>query len=273
MESEHEADHTLVTDGGRPSHPLDLLSEVLAAPGKYRHILTFWQDRPDEWQVFTKQLRRWSVFRRFQVHMRQTHGFARYADKLEAYLAHRRGFKFPVAFRTPAGGLSPDPLSQGRLATWIEYLLFEYSRRHSYRFCIEKQKPQCREAWATLPKSGVLRRSEMREEVALEICVPSSIKIARQMYERRRTRYKLSGRPDAPPSEARLQRLAPDSRCRPEIAWRKCTEIKKKLELMENRAKQIAEFRNKTYAYRLARGNWSATMPCYGGHWIRFPSL
>jgi hypothetical protein len=30
--------------------------------------------------------------------------------------------------------------------------------------------------------------------------------------------------------------------------------VKKKLELMEHRAKQIAEFRNKTHAYRLARG-------------------
>lgn len=253
MESEHEAYHALVADGGRPSHPLDLLKKVLAAPGKYRDILTFWQDRPDEWQVFTKQLRRWNDFRYFQLLMRQTYGFDGYAGKLEAYLTHRQGFKLPGAFMTPAGGLSQDPRSQGELATWIEYLLFEYSKRHSYRCYMEKHEPRYREAWATLLKSGVLRRSEMHEDVALEICTPSSIAIARRMYEKRRTGYKLRGRPKAPPNETQLQRLAPKARRRLEIAWRKCTEIKKKLELMEHRDKQIAEFRGKTHAYRLAK--------------------
>jgi hypothetical protein len=118
---------------------------------------------------------------------------------------------------------------------------------------MKKEEPQFREAWATLLESGVLYRSEMSEEVALDICNPSNIEIAHRMYEKRRTRYMLGKRSGTPPSEAQLQLLPPDGRRKLETKWRECTEMKKKFELMEHRAKQIAEFKNKTHAYRLTR--------------------
>ncbi len=42
MDAEQEAYHALIADGGRPSHPIHLLRDVLVAPGEYRGILEYW---------------------------------------------------------------------------------------------------------------------------------------------------------------------------------------------------------------------------------------
>jgi hypothetical protein len=59
----------LVEDGGRPSHPLIRLEDIVKNPGEYREILSFWQGkygRGDEWEVFGGQWGRWYDFRRLQ---------------------------------------------------------------------------------------------------------------------------------------------------------------------------------------------------------------
>ncbi len=48
LAAEREAFHALASTGGRPIHPVELLQTVLTAPGQYRDILAYWQDRPDE---------------------------------------------------------------------------------------------------------------------------------------------------------------------------------------------------------------------------------
>ncbi|KAF2193575.1 hypothetical protein K469DRAFT_745128 [Zopfia rhizophila CBS 207.26] len=52
LQGETKAYHALVSDGGRPSHPLSLLEDIVKSPGEYREILSFWQDRgkPDDWK-------------------------------------------------------------------------------------------------------------------------------------------------------------------------------------------------------------------------------
>jgi hypothetical protein len=50
-----ECYNKLVEDGGRPSHPLIRLEDIVKDPGEYREILSFWQGkygRGDEWEVF-----------------------------------------------------------------------------------------------------------------------------------------------------------------------------------------------------------------------------
>lgn len=42
MEAERVAYYALIAYGGRPSHPIHLLRDVLVAPGQYRGILGYW---------------------------------------------------------------------------------------------------------------------------------------------------------------------------------------------------------------------------------------
>jgi hypothetical protein len=70
----------LVDDGGRPSHPLTRLEDIVENPGEYREILTFWQGKyadpdEDEWRVFGTQLGRWKDFRGLQRFARGQRGY------------------------------------------------------------------------------------------------------------------------------------------------------------------------------------------------------
>jgi len=49
VQLETECYNNLVSDNGRPSHPISLLEAIISNPGQYREILSFWQDHPDEW--------------------------------------------------------------------------------------------------------------------------------------------------------------------------------------------------------------------------------
>ncbi|KAF2271533.1 uncharacterized protein EI97DRAFT_462771 [Westerdykella ornata] len=68
----------LVDDGGRPSHPLSRLEDIVENPGEYREILTFWQGtypREDDWRVFGRQWSRWRAFRGLQRFARGQRGY------------------------------------------------------------------------------------------------------------------------------------------------------------------------------------------------------
>ncbi len=186
MEREREAFRALAAGGGRPIHPIDLLHTVLAAPGEHRDILTYWQDRPGQWQIFTKQLTRWKEFRVFQASEREkyTRDISHYAQRIRAYLGHQHGFEFPASFRTSEGGFHADPACQGKLATWIEYLYYEYRQHDSYKRVLEDHEPSYHKACAALIDSRVLDRSEHVERSPLELCTPSSLEITRRNYEK-----------------------------------------------------------------------------------------
>jgi hypothetical protein len=70
--------NALVEAGGRPSHPLSRLDDIIKDPGEYREILSFWQGefpKKDEWRVFSIQLRRWQDFQRLQRYARVQNGY------------------------------------------------------------------------------------------------------------------------------------------------------------------------------------------------------
>ncbi|EQL35573.1 hypothetical protein BDFG_02781 [Blastomyces dermatitidis ATCC 26199] len=60
--------HALIKAGGRPSHPLSLLVDIVKDPGEYSEIFSFWQlpHQRDDWRVFVEQLSRWKDFLRVQ---------------------------------------------------------------------------------------------------------------------------------------------------------------------------------------------------------------
>ncbi|KAL2016967.1 hypothetical protein VTK56DRAFT_2801 [Thermocarpiscus australiensis] len=253
-ELQRRAYDALVADGGRPSHPLQLLKRVVIAPGEFRDILTCWQDRPDEWQVFTKQLKRWRDFRAFQLFMRQKNQFPDYANELGAYLGLRRGFTFPPSFRTAAPcGLREDPTSQGKLATWIEYLYYEYREHDKYEKHKRGREQLYLQAWNTLVKSGVLHPSEDSISTALDICSPSSMEIARQMYEKRQVRYRIGDLGSELAAAQPPQSRTPEGHRLLALAERRFAEAKRNLELMDKRAKQLLDFKKKIEPYRAAK--------------------
>ncbi|KAF2189914.1 hypothetical protein K469DRAFT_683268 [Zopfia rhizophila CBS 207.26] len=92
LHGQTEAYHALVNDGGRPSHPLSLLEDIVKSPGEYREILSFWQDRgkPDDWKVFMDQLSRWEDFRRLQKFARGQSDYDHWRDDWEQGHRHLR---------------------------------------------------------------------------------------------------------------------------------------------------------------------------------------
>jgi hypothetical protein len=259
MDFERQAYDALVAKGGRPSHPFPLITKVLGAPGAYRDILTFWQSRPDDWRVFTKQLYRWNAFRAFQLRTRPSHAFPGYA-KLETDLTSR-GFEVPPIFKTLAGGLNEDWRHKSKLGTWMDYLFFEICKRRGYEDSVSECEPEWCKAWAALVESGVLRpseqRSESKDDVALKLCNQSNIELASQMHTRRRMEEDMLRPGGLRPTEAELQQMSPEDRrdLEPVSVWRKNVAIKEELEWMDRRFKQIAEFKKATKLYRRVRGD------------------
>ncbi|KAF2189278.1 hypothetical protein K469DRAFT_724003 [Zopfia rhizophila CBS 207.26] len=152
LQRETEAYHALVKDGGRPSHPLSLLEDIVKNPGEYREILS------------------WKSFRRFQRFVREPN----IEDERIIYISgqyrrwdHFEG-RFPIYVRavkdrltkhgfTRTFQLDEDPARQDKLTTWIEYLGYEYW------WPFKTQKFICS------IESGFMERSEReRAEAAVE---------------------------------------------------------------------------------------------------------
>ncbi|KAF2674422.1 hypothetical protein BT63DRAFT_9897 [Microthyrium microscopicum] len=72
-QQEGEAYHILLSEGGRPSHPLQLYATVLQHryEDKWGYVLPYWQQGDSaEWRVFMRQLGDWMQFRTFQQNIR-----------------------------------------------------------------------------------------------------------------------------------------------------------------------------------------------------------
>ncbi len=79
-------------------------------------------------------------------------GFSKYAEAVRQRLA-RHGFTQP--FR-----LAESPQDQGKLATWIEYLNFEYWWADQYTRALERKRPKREASWKRLVDAGVVPASE-----------------------------------------------------------------------------------------------------------------
>jgi hypothetical protein len=146
---------TLVKEGGRPSHPVNLGRGIIENPGEYREILSYWQTHSGDWQVFQAQMGTWREFRRWQRKNREDGRFAKYAEDVKVGLAEH-GF-------TRLFQLAEDPERQDKLTTWIEYLDYEYWWYDRDMRILKLRRPEYDEAWKKLVESRVLRPFETEE--------------------------------------------------------------------------------------------------------------
>ncbi|KAK4236868.1 hypothetical protein C8A03DRAFT_16531, partial [Achaetomium macrosporum] len=227
-----------------------------------------WQDRPDDWQGFTKQLSRWQEFRDFQQQSRKPGRFLSYKIAFGAYLKQENALTSPTPFRTLREDLrvSEDPSTQSKLTTWIEYVLFEDLAHRRYRAGVTEHEPQYIDAWRALVDSRVLQPdeeygdAEQRERMTLKLCNPSGFGIAFRMYQKRSIEETADDYRDAACWNANVVEKLPS----PNRQWKldeyiEYSRADRKLKSMENRAKlenrpkQISEFKKMTQEYRLAK--------------------
>ncbi|KAL6864052.1 hypothetical protein J3F83DRAFT_716335 [Trichoderma novae-zelandiae] len=241
--------NTLIDDGGRPSHPLSLLESIASAPGKYRDILAFWQDRSDEWQVFHKQLSRWQTFR---THQRASRNPERFNSHIEDLLERleRHSFVLPPGLGKPPNGLSLDLAKQNKLATWIEYVNYEFTRRDEYEKWLDTCRPGYDAALAQLMDAQVLEPFERVRTSTSDICRPSSLEVTRRKGERRKAEEaceiakKRMVCMDALGGSQTPQQM--------EEHERQYEEAMLRLKAINKRAYTISDFGRKTHAYRFA---------------------
>jgi len=87
QEYETKCYQALLDDGCRPLFLISLLLQVSTNADAYRDLLRPWTrypgtSNPDDWQVFSRQLRRWKEFRKWQLgNRRQTVGFSDYLNE------------------------------------------------------------------------------------------------------------------------------------------------------------------------------------------------
>ncbi|KAK2748335.1 hypothetical protein FQN57_000993 [Myotisia sp. PD_48] len=126
IQLEKDSFQALIDQGGIPSHPLDLGSDVLDNPGEYQDIIAYWKDESNtDGLLFTSQLNRWRTFRFYQRGVRRdcstTRGrFLRYQRNIQKRL-HKYGFEVDVS-------LCKNPDKQSKYGNWIEYQAYHYSK-------------------------------------------------------------------------------------------------------------------------------------------------
>ena len=150
--------HELVNDGGRPSHPIGLDYDIAKDLKEYCEILSFWATPPAygyDRMVFDGQLCEWRRFREYQRYKREQGRFSPYCQRLHDRLA-RHGFD--RSFQ-----LHEERDRQDQLATWIEFLNYEYVKYDRDAGVVSRQQSQHDDAWKKLVHSGVLYPSETEE--------------------------------------------------------------------------------------------------------------
>jgi hypothetical protein len=147
--------NTLVNEGGRPSHPVSLGRDILENPGEYREILSFWNRRSNNWEVFGPQLGEWQDFRKYQQRNREEGRFLTYINAVKRSFA-RHGFTRPFE-------LDENLERQDKLMTWIEFLDYEYWKQDKDMKFVKRLQPEYDAAWKALVDSQVLRPFETEE--------------------------------------------------------------------------------------------------------------
>ena len=155
LEEQTEYHNTLVNECGRPSHPVSLGRYVLEDPGEYREILSYWQSGENDWKVFESQMGRWRDFRRYQQYTREEGRFTQHCQRVQERLT-KHGFERPYQ-------LNADLDRQDRIATWIEFLNYEYQDYDKDMRFVKHHQPQYDKAWKELVGSQVLRPSETED--------------------------------------------------------------------------------------------------------------
>ncbi|KAH9203744.1 hypothetical protein DL95DRAFT_399072 [Leptodontidium sp. 2 PMI_412] len=271
LEKETEYYHKLISDGGRPSHPISLGYDAAKNLEEYREILSFWNPSANPsneygWMVFGQQENTWKEFRESQRRMR-TDGplevgsvfpalpaepgrFAAYCQRLHKRLA-RHGFE--RSFQ-----LNEDPDRQDQLTTWIEYLGYEYMEYERHANIMKRLQPQYNEAWKKLVDSKVLKPFETEESFKyfFFLQLKQEETDAEKVKESATSIVKLADRAWQKAQSAGLTRQSLwQMEQKLSIARSKLTAATKSLEQISRRRELIRKFKLQTKSYRIAKGD------------------
>ena len=112
----------LIGDGGRPAFNIEYLAEVSREPETFSTPLRAWIPSEPQWSVVYAQLSHWHDFRIFQRYWRREEKLSQYMKSLQDRLAKHL---FTRTYQFDGDYFDSDPARQGKLATWIEYLMYE----------------------------------------------------------------------------------------------------------------------------------------------------
>lgn len=112
----------LIDDGGRPAINIMCLAEFTRQPDGYKKSLRAWLPSDLQCSVYYAQLSHWHDFRIFQRYWRREEKLSQYMNSLQDRLAKHI---FTRTYQLDSDYFDSDPARQGKLATWIEYLMYE----------------------------------------------------------------------------------------------------------------------------------------------------
>ncbi|KAL8913492.1 MAG: hypothetical protein Q9171_001680 [Xanthocarpia ochracea] len=248
MEKEVECYSTLIKEGGRPSHPINLGPSVAQDPGDYREILSVWLRRShahDGWMVFEAQMHEWRAFRQYQRHHREGGRFPKYVELVKRSLARHE-------FTRPFEPLE-DLEHQDELTTWVEFLDYEYWLYDKDMRFLERRQPQYDEAWKELVGSHILRHFETE---AFVCSIDSAF--YHQAESLQAEKVVESARSNVTSAQKSITNLQPSSHLKREQQQQQVREAQFKLDaaveslaLIERRSSLILQFLNKLRRYEV----------------------
>ena len=246
----------LISDGGRPSHPISLDYDIARNSEEYREILSYWH-RPYNvrygWMVFDCQLGQWTDFREYQRRMRGSNRFSAYCQRLHERLTK---YEFERSFQ-----LNEDPDQQNKLETWIEFLGWHYRWYDGSAKVVSRQQSRHDEAWKKLVNSKVLEPFET-EELLWDFAYTMQLRgEENQAQEAANSAISIVNLADQALREAQCEDLSRQSLAQMEqklsMARSKLATATKSLSKKSVRRKFISEFKMQTKSYSIAQGNAS----------------
>ncbi|KAL2352918.1 hypothetical protein BJ546DRAFT_794317, partial [Cryomyces antarcticus] len=246
LEDETESYNTLVNEGGRPLHPVSPGRVILENPGEYREILSYWQSVNHDcegrvWRVFDSQVDEWREFRRYQRYVREASRFTRYCQRLQERLT-RHGVERPFQ-------LNEHLDQQDKLATWIEFLNYEYEDYDEDLRFVERLQPLYDEAWKKIVDSQVLRPFETEEyicNIKSAFQRASDRERAEKAVESAKSAVMLAQNAVPDPRRASTQQKFPAAQSQLGAAIKSLESIKRRNDL-------ISEFHQKTRSSQIAK--------------------
>ena len=247
----------LISDGGRPSHPISLDYDIARNSEEYREILSFWHHPHDggkhAWMVFSRQLYWWKLFRDHQRYVRESDRFSAYCQRLHDRLK-KHGFE--RSFK-----LNEDPYQQNKLETWVEFLNYEYWQYDRSAGVISRRQSQHDEAWKKLVDSKILEPFET-EELLWDFAYAMQLQAEEnQAQEAVNSAISTVNLADQAFRKAQCGSFSRQSFAQIEqklsIARSKLATATKSLEKISIRRKLISEFKIQTKSYSIAQDNAS----------------
>lgn len=107
--------------------------------------------------IFGSQLMKWDQFRYYQQSVREEGRFPAYCQQLQNRLI-KHDFRRPIQ-------LNEDLHQQDKLATWVEFLNYEYSKYDKTADFVSRWQSQHDDAWKILVDSNFLKPSETEESL------------------------------------------------------------------------------------------------------------